>query len=121
MAESEPTMGTLKRNLERTRQMPVPRSAMKKYGTILARTSSIGFTGVTKRDSNVPLSHSRAMTTEVSMTPIIVMISMTRPGMKNHVLELALLYHMRGSTVTVPKDAAPDIWRASQEAIEVST
>ena len=75
--------------------MKTPSSATQKYGTILARTSSIGRTGVTNRDSNVPRSHSRAMTMAVSMMPTMVTISMMRPGRKNHVLELASLYHMR--------------------------
>ena len=54
--------------------------AITKYGMVLARISSRIFIGVTNSDSNVPRSHSRAMTTEVRKTPLMVRTSMRMPG-----------------------------------------
>ena len=79
----------------------------------------MGFTGVTKRDSKVPRSHSRAITTEVSMTPTMVIMSMIRPGMKNQVLELASLNHMRETMEIPPLPVSPSF--AIQADRELST
>ena len=59
---------------------------------------SKGCTGVTKIDSSVPCSHSRAMTSAVRNTPTRVMTMTIKPGMNIHVLVLASLNHWRGIT-----------------------
>lgn len=58
----------------------MPSIAMTKYGIVLERMSSRIFIGVTNSDSKVPRSHSRAMTTDVRKTPLIVSTSMRMPG-----------------------------------------
>ena len=80
----------------------------------------MGRTGVTNRDSKVPRSYSRAMITAVSSTPMMVMVSMIRPGMKYQVLELASLYQIRLSTDTIPMPRAFSC-RVSQAAKPLST
>ena len=63
-------------------------------------------TGGTNSDSNVPRSHSRAMTMAVRNTPLMVSTIMRMPGTKNHVLVFASLNQTRETTVACPTPAA---------------
>ena len=74
---------------------------------ILASRISAERTGVTKRDSSVPLSHSRATTSEVRKAPTRVMIRAISPGTRYQVLLLAALNHIRSTIRTPPCTRSP--------------
>lgn len=59
------------------------------------------------------------MTMAVSMMPMMVTMIMMRPGRKNHVLELASLYHMRDSRAMRAPLPAPGC-RSSHEDTALS-
>lgn len=98
----EPCIGTLNKNRAAIRQKASPIIAMQKYGIIFDNNISKGFTGEINSDSNVPRSHSRAITSEVRNTPTIVIISTISPGIKYQMLEFASLNHILFSTVMIP-------------------
>ena len=83
----------------------MPTMATVKYGITFARITSKIRTGVTKSDSKVPRSHSRAMTIAVRNTPLMVSTSMRMPGTKNQLLVFASLNQTRGTTLACPSPA----------------
>ena len=78
-----------------------------RYGATFASAISKGRTGVTKSDSKVPRSHSRAISIEARNVPMSVMIRTMIPGTRYQVLIAFGLNQIRCTTDIPPPTVMP--------------